>query len=486
MKTTLKNLSLIALCFVVFISCSSDDVTVEPEPEIPAEVGITNFGFYKEDNPEVLFNDYETVVSSETIIINLPKETDLTNLVARFTTTENDIVKVGGETQTSGTTANDYTGSVEFLVSEESTNKIYTVTVGKMASSVWSKIGVYAEDIMRDISLAIDPKTSEPYVAYIGDRDETADRKLNLIGYKSEDWTRIGAKDFSSRANDVELNFDNDGVPYISFQDYENDRQAGIMSFVGNSWDYVGADAYTGGRADGNTLAIGEDNTLYGFYINGVRGDDRRSVFLKTSSDGSWADLPIAGRTGAARIITSKSLNNEIYLAVLDFGDNQYVSVYKYANGSWEVLADKMRDDVENTIYYYNLAMDVDQKGNVYLAYAENSGAGTDFQLKVKKYTKEDSSWSTLGDIIVTTELRDFDIAVDNYGSAMVFYKNETKTPVFTAFDNDVNNWGTPITFESVEADDLNIVVAPNGVSYAAYLVGDQLHLHKFASPDNQ
>ncbi|MCM4166763.1 hypothetical protein KCTC52924_01614 [Arenibacter antarcticus] len=487
MKTILKNWSLVALSLFIFISCSSDDVTTEPEPETPAEVSITTFGFYKEDNPEVLFNDYEVEVTNEAITINLPKETDLTNLVARFTTTENDIVKVGGVAQISGTTANDYTGSVEFLVSEKTTNKIYTVTVGKMASSVWSKIGAYLDDSMREISLAIDLKTSDPYVAYIGSRESSEERKLNLIGYKGEDWTRIGAKDFSPRANSVELNFNKEGTPYVIFQDYDADKQASIMSYEANSWAYVGGAPFSGVKVGGNTLAIDADNTLYGFYQNDVsRHEDRRNVFLKTSTSGSWSDLPITGRSGATRIITSKSVNNEVYLAVMDFGDNQFISVYKYANGTWEVLADKMRDGEDHTVYFHNLVMDVDQNGNVYLAYVENTGTATDFQLKVKKYSKESSTWSTFGDMIVTTELRDFDIAVDNYGTAMLFYKNETSTPVFVAYDNDVNNWGAAVTFENVEADELNIVVAPDGIAYAAYLVGDQLYLHKYASPDNQ
>ena len=209
-------------------------------------------------------------------------------------------------------------------------------------------------------------------------------------------------------------------------------------------------------------------------------------MFAKNYSGGSWSDLTITGRSGAARELRSKVVNGVVYLAVLDYGENQSVSVYKYDNGAWTTIADKMKENTENTIYYYDLELDVDQLGNVYLAYAENNGPSTDYQLRVKKYDAEASSWSTLGDLIVTNQTRDFALAVNKFNEPMLFYQNENKAPVFLPFDTDINNWGAPVVFGSLDASSLNLEVAPNGIPYASYVVNKQLNLHKFDSPDNQ
>jgi hypothetical protein len=345
---------------------------------------------------------------------------------------------------------------------------------------------VFGDDLVYDISMAIDPTSSTPYVSYISDREDSDSRRLNLVGFSGDAWSRVGAQDFNAeRPRSIELKYNSDGTPFISYQaDFDDLRQIAITSYD-NDWSLVGNGPYTGIKSAINTLAVDADNTVYGFFTSDERDENRRGLLVKTFSNGSWTDLPIPGRTGAAIVVTAKAVGNDVYLAVMNFGDLQSVSVYKYSNGSWSTIADQMKESPENTISYRHLAMDVDQNGNVYLAYAENTGEGTDVQLKVKAFSAENGTWSTLGDLIPTPEVRDFDVAVDNYGTAMLFYKNETETPVFLPFDNEVNNWGAPVVFETAEADELNLEIAPNGVAYAAYVVADQLYLHKFDSPDN-
>jgi hypothetical protein len=485
MRKTIKFLIALTAIFSLTVSCSSDDPA---EEIIPAEVGLTSFGFYAEDNATTLFVDYiVNDLSTTNISVSLPSETDLTSLVARFTTTDGDVVKVGAVNQTSGTTANNFSASVEYLVSEETTNKIYTVTVGKLASSVWSLLSTYNEDTITETALQIDPTTSTPYIAYISDRDSSSDQKMNLISFDGTSWNRTGATDFSDfRASTVDLKFSTTGTPYISFLEYTDIRQASVMSYENNSWSYVGNTPYTDVKAGANTVAITSDNSLYGFYTNDASGDDnRRSVFARAYNAGAWSDFTITGRSGLARAVKTKVIGDVIYLAVLDYGEGQAISVYKYENGAWTTLADKMKESEENTIYYYNVSIDVDQNDNVYLAYSEDNGDETDYQLRVKKYDASTSTWSTLGDLIVTSNTRDFDLAVDKYNTAMLFYQNDNKTPVFLSFDGDINNWGAPVVFADADASDLKIEVAPNGLSYASYVANDVINLYKFDSPEN-
>ncbi|WP_010136602.1 hypothetical protein [Ochrovirga pacifica] len=487
MKKTIYYLFALTVLLSSLVACGSDDPV--QEIETPAEVGLLSFGFYAEDNAENLFTDYaiENVTTTD-VSIALPNETDLTSLVARFTTTDGDVVKVGATVLTSGTTARDYSAPVELLITEGTTNKIYTITVGKLASAVWSLSSVYADDIAAEVSLQINPATSLPYVAYISERESSDDQKMNLINYNGTAWNRVGGTDFSDfRANTVDLKFSNSGTPYISFQEYTENREASIMSYQNNSWSYVGGAPFSGLRTASNTVVVTEDDKVFGFFISDDRNaDGRRSIFAKSYESGTWSDLSIPGREGFARLIKTKVIENTVYLAVLDYGSQQSVSVYKYENNVWTTLADKMKESEENTIYFYNLDLDVDTEGNVYVAYAENNGPDTVYQLRVKKYQAASSSWTTLGDLIVTSNTRDFALAVDKYKNPMLFYQNDTKTPVFLPFDSDVNNWGAPVVFTDADASSLNIEVAPNGISFASYIVNEKINLYKFDSPDNE
>jgi len=473
--------------FLAFAACSKEDPEPEPEP-IPAEVGIESFGFYQAENPEVLFADYPGTITGTNINVPLPAEVDASSLVARFSTTAGDVVTVQGVTQLSGETSNNFSTPLEYLVNEEETNKIYTVSVSKMAAAVWSRLPMFTADSITSFDMGINPSSMRPNIAYISDRESSDDEKLNLIEFDGQ-WNYIGAKDFSpARARGLDLAFSNAGVPFIAFEDdATGDTYASVMTYD-NGWGYVGAGAFSGLESGVTTVSVGENDEVYGFFHIDERGHaDRRGVSVKVY-DGTWTDLPITGRAGMTRVLRSKEVNGDIYLGVLDYGEGQAVSVYKYSNGTWTTLADHMKEAPENTIYYYGFSMDVDADGNVFLAYAENNGEGTDYQLKVKKYSVEDQSWSTLGTPINSTDsinLRTFSIAADVYGNPILLYTNDLHQPTVAHFDADTNNWGTTSVLEAVDADDLVIEVAPNGVAYASFLVDDELYVYKYDSPDN-
>ena len=70
--------------------------------------------------------------STEThITITVPYGTDVSNLVATFTSSEGSTVTVGGKVQVSGVTPNDFSHPVEYVVTAQDgvTKKTYTVTV---------------------------------------------------------------------------------------------------------------------------------------------------------------------------------------------------------------------------------------------------------------------------------------------------------------------------------------------------------------------
>src|SRR5690625_1784098 len=94
----------------LFLACEKDDN--EPDPVYEPEM--LSFGFYVEDNPGVILEDYVVEdIQDNRIMILMPAEVDRSELIARFTTTENAVVEVDGEVQVSGTTKNDFTVPVD-------------------------------------------------------------------------------------------------------------------------------------------------------------------------------------------------------------------------------------------------------------------------------------------------------------------------------------------------------------------------------------
>ncbi len=97
---------------------------------------ITAFGFTSAVNiGEGVTNDVTGVISGANIALTVPYCAGLTNLKATYSTTGAS-VKVGSTVQTSGTTANNFTGPVVYTVTAaDGTKKNYTVTAAKALNS---------------------------------------------------------------------------------------------------------------------------------------------------------------------------------------------------------------------------------------------------------------------------------------------------------------------------------------------------------------
>ena len=142
----MKQLNKLASYLMIVVAALIVSSCKKKADEIPdnADPKLLTFGFYAEDNEDNLFRDY--VVSSVTgnaFQIELPKETDKTQLVARFTTSDNVTVTVAGVPQQSGVTKNNFSAPVDYIVTEGKTNARYTVTIANAADYVWTRVGAY-------------------------------------------------------------------------------------------------------------------------------------------------------------------------------------------------------------------------------------------------------------------------------------------------------------------------------------------------------
>jgi hypothetical protein len=126
----LVALTFIALCVV---ACGDNLKPIredggQSDAPLSAAKALTSFSFEAADNT-VLPNDVTATITGTTVAATVPFGTNLTALVATFTTTGTSVT-VGGTPQVSGTTPNSFTDAVAYTVTaEDGSTQIFTVTV---------------------------------------------------------------------------------------------------------------------------------------------------------------------------------------------------------------------------------------------------------------------------------------------------------------------------------------------------------------------
>lgn len=121
---TKKNFLCLALVFLAFGGCEKDSILQKGN-------SLKSFSFTKAKNGG-LDKDYDVSIdeAGKTARVTLPTGTDVTALVATFTSSAKSKVKVGVAMQKSGTTANDFSSPVVYsVIAEDGSKADYTVTV---------------------------------------------------------------------------------------------------------------------------------------------------------------------------------------------------------------------------------------------------------------------------------------------------------------------------------------------------------------------
>ncbi|MCT4614178.1 MAG: hypothetical protein N4A49_04795 [Marinifilaceae bacterium] len=484
MKKILKNLGLI-LCLVSILCSCSDDDEVE-KIELKAE--ILSFGFYAEDNADVLHKDYIVENITDNIIINMSDEISKAALKARFTITDGATVELNGTVQVSKETANNYEAPVDFIVKNGDTNKKYTVKIVKSVLGEWSNLPDFTYPVY-SVNITTDPKTGTPYLGYEKSSDDgylAAMVKLN-----GTSWDQVGKDGFSAaRARYSNFNISDEGIPYVAYLDYEEDPNTGssaykttAMKYESGSWSVVGQKAFSGVKTSninmvfsGNTPVVASINAATdGAYI-------KRALNIK-SFNSVWTNSPITGRADdlTSFAIDTKTINGITYLSSMDVSDPMDISVSKLENNVWTVLGDKLKDGESSVVYTRGAPkIGADQNGNVVVVIAQDTDGNKEYILKVKKYNAAKQQWSKIGADIVDASSRYYDLSVSPNGEIMLVYLNDIKTPMYMYFDTELNVWSEAVELESVEASNIKIVSNKNNEFFVIYEANDITKVKKF------
>lgn len=193
MNSRMRNLFWMAavVLLAVFSSCSDDNKDGADEV---VEAKLLTFGFYAEDNAGVLSKDYVATDISSTIKIAMPALINKSELVARFTTNEGNVVLIDGVTQVSGTTVNDFTVPVDYIVSNGKQNVKYTINVTKAANMSWKLMSKFAEkETYGGAVLKLNPVDNTPYLAFkLRDKDAADKQKMTVVKFDGGSWKYVG------------------------------------------------------------------------------------------------------------------------------------------------------------------------------------------------------------------------------------------------------------------------------------------------------
>lgn len=493
MKHLFKTFLMLAAFAGFAYSCDSDD------EEKSGEAKLLSFGFYAEDNEGVLLEDYVVTDTTGTNwTINLPAEVDKSSLVARFEVSENDSVVVSGVGQVSGVTANNFTVPVDYYVMDGKNNKRYTITIGKASSYVWSKVATLTSDSIVEFKMKVNPVNSLPYIMYKQDRASSTDEKAAMIKLVDGAWQFVGSSAGISEGridSYLDFVFDNAGSPYVAYPDYISTipSAAVVKKFDGTSWVAVGTQPVTAAKVTYTALGFAPDNKLMLFnMLNAAAGGlQRRECVVSTFDGTAWAtNAALPGRAAElyAYLPVTKLVGDALYLGLYNANSPSTFSVYKFQNGAWTTIADKVLEEGATTSNLRDFDMDVDNDGNIYIAVADNASDPAVFKPRVKKFTAATQTWSNVGDVLNLdlNTIRKFDLAVSPYGVPFLMYRNANQYPSIISLDSETQQWTAEVVLESVVADDLWLDFTPTGQAFASFDNEDNIIItYKYAAPAN-
>lgn len=492
-KNSLKNLLCLAAFAGFMYSCDPND---DPE-DLSGEAKLVSFGFYAEDNEGVLFEDYvvaDTTTTSWTV--NLPAEINKSSLIARFVTTENDSVTVGGVGQVSGVTSNNFSSPVDYYLTDGKNNTRYTITVGKASAYVWSKIPSFNADSVAGFVMKVNPNTGIPYILYKQDRINTADEKAAMVKLNGETWEYVGTSagiSVGRIGSYMDFTFDTLGRPFVAYPDYAAAiaQTASARRFNGTDWVDVGSQGFTSGAVTYTALSFAPDNNLMLFNMNNVAagGLAKREMNVSIYSNNAWSiNNTITGR-GADQISylpVAKLVGDVLYVGIYNANTPSSFSVYKYQAGAWTIIADKVLETGATSLNLRDFDMDVDKDGNIYIASADNATDVAVYNPRVKKYTAATQTWSNVGDIfnVDLSTIRQFDLAVSPYGIPFFMYRNANQYPTIVSLDTETQQWTVETVLENVAANELWLDFAPNGQAFASFSNGNGIvNSYKYSAP---
>ena len=264
------------------------------------------------------------------------------------------------------------------------------------ATSQWQNVGTqgFSEGAAEKISLAFNPVTKEPYVAF---SDDSNSDKITVKKYNGSSWTNVGTAGLSNDAiSTASITFNDEGTPYIAFGDgaFPDQSKLRIMKFNGSSWENVGS-VFNDTDISEAVIRIQPSTQDPYVAVNDFGYNLSPASFSVIKFDENSSSWIIVGNTGKAYAsgisLAFHPSNNNPYITYIDTQSLQtQVAMKKFDGSSWVRVG-------ENSISGYDVlypSMAFNPGTNVpYVAYS--NGANLSYKVTVRKLNG--TTWTTVG-----------------------------------------------------------------------------------------
>jgi len=446
------------------------------------KIGITSFGFYKKDNPD-LTADYVAVIKGMEITVEFPTNISFKALTASFTTTTGATLKIGTVDQQSGVTVNNFEDKVTYSLNEASLTTPYQYSVSAIyLGKQWELFGDnLTVPTAGAPKMAINPVNNMPYFIYqrtgkdeTGTSIATDNRKVAVMGYVSGQWQNLGDKlgisDFRADAHTIAFN--STGELYVAYKDYfAAEQRATVKKYSGATWTNVGANRFTPMKIDYLTMAVDAGDVPMVSMSKQSNATEypsipQRGVYVTSYKNSAWGDATgaLIGKTMFQNHLI-KGLDGNIYLGLMErtTGSNR-PSMYKFQNNTWVPVGPISFAAADGLVGSQQVSVAVDKQGQQYLVYQVGSSATR--MNHVMKYNDKQNVWSEIGNGVLTGATTDnFALTIGADDVLYFAYANASSLVVKTV-DKTTNTWSAErkVIAEKVTAFDMQ--TAPDGTIY--------------------
>ncbi len=465
-------------------------------------VSFSSFGFYAQDNADVLKADYiEENIVSDNLTFTLPYGTDpdaLKSLVPSFSATEGASVNVADESGApdgadviSGQTAIDFSSDVRLVVFLKNNYKAYTVSVKIAEPAKWAKVAETSMNMKSDPVLAISPADGVPYIAGSIINEETSSAEPHLLKMEGSELKDVAGALISGKSDGIALNFNAEGVPYIAFADGTAGNKISVMKVAGTKGEYVGeagqmfatSATFTSVTA---VFPVSETDVWCAHFNNTNKVAVARRALNLAHFDGSaWNNgTAINGRdaTAYANGVFGKTINGVNYLYVYGTKTSavpNHISLYRLDNGSWSTIFENLElttidgQPVTGSGAFFS-DFDIASDGSAYMLFSATFDNDDSYKYGVIKYDPVTKKQTLIGgamsDINITDKYTMGSLALDSNDVpyvAMAYLDGNVKKTGVRHIDAKSKTWSeiTPLASPAYYA---TIRFDENGKGYIA------------------